>query len=192
MQELWDSKASNGLIHFLSMYDEWKLDKVALNISYLGSTSNAALVAAGVQGQLNYAWDRNGLPGAAAPLIDGYESERTRPISFGMGAMNYPIKTFIYPRGYNESQTWMVSDAGVPKGEAPDLLYFDPTILLNVGTAPFTTAEDIDYAVLLDFTYTISFRGLRRSLYLGGEEAFKNFGTITLESRQKDETVIIQ
>lgn len=51
-----------------------------------------------------------------------------------MGAMNYPITTYINPLGYNESMTWMVSDSGVPKGEAPDLLYFDPTMLLVVST----------------------------------------------------------
>lgn len=66
--------------------------------------------------------------------VENYESARTRSISFGMGAMNYPITTYINPLGYNESTTWMVSDSGVPKGEAPDLLYFDPTILLVVST----------------------------------------------------------
>lgn len=81
--------------------------------------------------------------------------------------MNYPIVSYINPLGYNESSTWMVSDAGVPKGEAPDLLYFDPTFLMNVSTIPFTvTGTAVDFAIYLNFEYTVSFRGLRKSNYL--------------------------
>lgn len=62
MNELWSNKATNGMINFLSAYDEWKLDKVACKICYLSSSTNTALVSAYVNGQLTYAWDRNGLP----------------------------------------------------------------------------------------------------------------------------------
>lgn len=130
MYELWNWKNTNGLIHFLSVFDEWKMEKVTAKIQYLSSNSNAALIAAGIQGTMDYAWDRNGLPAGGPPVVcQSYESYAFKPIQFSQG-MNYPMYTSMSPLGYNESYTWMVCDAGVPKGEAPDLLYFDPTLLL--------------------------------------------------------------
>lgn len=50
MNDFWNHSGDNGLSHFLAMYDEWKLDKIVCKVTYLSSTQNAALIAAGIQG----------------------------------------------------------------------------------------------------------------------------------------------